>query len=92
MTLPKLNRLNNYQIQMIVLGSIFIVMVILFVNNRRSTAKLERQQEKLDSINKALDLKEAIHQKRLKEFQEQTEKNRKQVEVLKEEIKKELEK
>ena len=91
MTLPKLNRFNNYQIQMIVLGTIFIVVVIFFINNRRSIAKLEKQQQKLDSINKALDLKEAIHQKRLKEFEEQAEKNRKQVETLKKEIEKQLE-
>ncbi|WP_149208010.1 DUF4446 family protein [Flavobacterium johnsoniae] len=84
-------RFNNYQIQMIILGTILIVVIVLFINNHRSIEKLERQQEKLDSINKALDLKEAIHQKRLKEFEEQAEKNRKQVETLKKDIEKQLE-
>lgn len=92
MTLPKLNRLNSYQKQMIVLGTIFIVVVIFFISNRRSIAQLEKQQQKFDSINKALDLKEAIHQKRIKEFEEQAEKNRRQVENLKKEIEKQLEK
>ena len=90
MNLPGLKRLNSYQKQMIVLVTILIVVVILFVNNRRSIAKLERQQEKLDSINKELDLKEAIHQKRVKEFEEQTKKNQERAELLKEEIDREI--
>lgn len=78
--IPKLNRPNNFQIQIIILWVILIVVIIFFVNNRHKMSELE---SKLERIDKELYLKEATYAKRIKEFNKQVEKNRKQIEEYK---------
>ena len=78
--IPKLNRTNNFQIQMIILWIILIVTIIFFVDNRYKMDELERKIERID---KELHLKEITLQKRQKEFEEQAEKHRKQIEEYK---------
>lgn len=83
--IPKLNRTNNFQIQIIILWIILIVTIIFFVDNRYKMAELER---KIETIDKELYLKEITFQKRQKEFDQQAEKHRKQIEEYKRSLKK----
>lgn len=83
--ISKLNRTNNFQIRMIILWIILIVTSIFFVDNRFKISELER---KIEIIDKELHLKEITFQKRQKEFDQQAEKHRKQIEEYKRAINK----
>jgi hypothetical protein len=83
MKLPKFRQLRDFLGQIIILWIVLIGVLILFIDNR---LKMTELKTKLDKIDKQLYLKEITFQKRQKEFDEQVEKHRKQVESLQKDL------
>lgn len=81
--------IDKSKLQLIILWLIFFVLIVLYSIDHQKKGDMERR---LDDIDKELYQKEVLYCKEQREFEKQSEKRRKKVEAMKNEIEKELKK